>query len=178
MVITEQIQVKINWLKKSLSYACVFCGYKMSERYRGRVLMDLPICSLCLDRYNMIRNKDITLRQKQFLNNWFAGKCYLCERTVVGCSSQKDVKEELKKTDQGFKLCQSACYQRFKMISGWQDKNTQVEEQIKPIKSMTGMGVGSNNSYSSYSEALKVLQSARQTGSLFLFNDLEKRSKR
>lgn len=171
MAIDEKIQIKINWLKKSLAYQCVFCDYKMGESYRGRVLMDLPICSLCLDRYNMIRNQSITIKQKQFLNTWFTGKCYLCEKI------EDKNRIEFKKTEQGYVLCQTACYQRFRMISSWQDKNTKIEEQSKPIRSMTGMGIGANNSYGSYGEALKALQSARRTGSQFVFEDLKKRSK-
>jgi len=64
------------------------------------------------------------------------------------------------------------------MISSWQDKNKTIEEQNKPIKAMTGMGINPNNSYSSYGEALQALKDAKRTGSTFVFEDLKKRSKK
>lgn len=114
-MLEEKKENNIDWLKKSLGWYCIFCNVPFrGKKVNQKELMTLPICGLCLSRYRVISDRNITLTQKELINNWFSNHCYLCEKQQT---------ESLGSIN-GFSLCKSSCYQRYQVVSGWEEKKT------------------------------------------------------
>lgn len=135
--VKKSIQEKAKSIRDLLGKRCLFCVASLAEEEETdweSSFVPLPICETCYNKYDLIggleeeiKEKGQSTRAKNFIelvNKFFANKCFFCERDYDDKTMEVEVILGGERKAPFFNLCQSSCFQRYEIISKWENSLT------------------------------------------------------